>query len=60
METCLLSTIFKKIRLRQAFAPPAWRSPGDRPFQEMPLLAIMAGAMPVLTKNSGYATAKET
>ena len=38
----------------------ALRSPGDRPFQEMPLPVIMVGAMHGLAKNPGYATAKET
>ena len=39
-----------------AFAPPAWWSPGDRSFQEIPFRVIMVGAMPALTKNPGYVT----
>ena len=34
------------------FCPSGLADPGDRPFQKMPLLVIMVGAMPVLTKKS--------
>ena len=58
MENVFIDHNLHKISLRRAFATPAFRSPGDRPFQEMPLRVIMVGAIPVLTKNPGYATAK--
>ena len=32
----------------------------DHNLQKMPLRVIMVGAIPVLTKNPGYASAKET
>ena len=35
----------KKVRLRRAFTPPVWRSPGNRTFQEIPLRVISVGAM---------------
>ena len=39
---------------------PSGLAPGDLLIQEMPLLVITVRAMHVLTKNHGYATAKET